>query len=301
MKCEQCLPFVEDYFDGELDARTTELVERHLSACAPCVDAYRKLENEQKLYLSYECDVRPAPDFWANVILKVPGQNNVTPTGFLAGLRQWIGRALGGFSVPRFSPSLTALIVLIAVGITAGLMRYLNSSEKRNDAPVISQNHSPSVNAPVQKTTEITPPVIPAGSDSSDSGSKPGKNVQTQPAKNSTGKAGMVLAVNRAGAERSSRKTAKSDSALTPDELIHQAEQKYIAAITILSRDVRNRRSQLDAESAARFEQTLAAIDRTIADTRRAVRENPGDPVAAQYMLTAYAKKVDVLREMIGY
>ena len=87
----------------------------------------------------------------------------------------------------------------------------------------------------------------------------------------------------------------------TPDQLIREAEQKYLAAISILSRDVNRHRSQLDAETALRFERTLAAIDRTITDTRRAVREHPGDPVAAQYMLTAYAKKVDVLREMIGY
>ncbi|HKC63843.1 MAG TPA: hypothetical protein VKB86_09410, partial [Pyrinomonadaceae bacterium] len=87
----------------------------------------------------------------------------------------------------------------------------------------------------------------------------------------------------------------------SPDQLIREAEQKYIAAIAMLSRDVNHRRNQLDAQTAIRFERTLAEIDRTIMDTRRAVREHPGDPVAAQYMLTAYAKKVDVLREMIGY
>ena len=42
-------------------------------------------------------------------------------------------------------------------------------------------------------------------------------------------------------------------------------------------------------------------LDRTIADTRKAVRQHPDDPVAVQYMLTAYAKKVDVLREMVDY
>lgn len=69
----------------------------------------------------------------------------------------------------------------------------------------------------------------------------------------------------------------------------------------MLSRDVNRRRSRLDAETVARFEQTLAAVNRTIADTRRAARKHPGDPVATQYMLTAYARKVDVLREMVGY
>jgi len=46
---------------------------------------------------------------------------------------------------------------------------------------------------------------------------------------------------------------------------------------------------------------TLAAIDRTIADTREAVGQRPTDPEAVRYMLTAYAKKVEVLQEMASY
>jgi hypothetical protein len=51
----------------------------------------------------------------------------------------------------------------------------------------------------------------------------------------------------------------------------------------------------------ARLDQALASVDRTIAGTRKAVRQHPDDPVAVQYMLSAYSRKVDVLREMIGY
>jgi hypothetical protein len=47
------------------------------------------------------------------------------------------------------------------------------------------------------------------------------------------------------------------------------------------------------------LEEALSSIDRTIAATKRAVRRSPEDPIAVQYMLAAYAKKVDVLREMV--
>ena len=114
-------------------------------------------------------------------------------------------------------------------------------------------------------------------------------------------KGSPTLSMRRGTVSRTFTKSEASMRSPTPDQLIREAEQKYLAAISILSRDVNRHRSQLDAETALRFERTLAAIDRTITDTRRAVREHPGDPVAAQYMLTAYAKKVDVLREMIGY
>src|SRR3954468_6942914 len=103
MRCDECLPLVEDYFDGELDAQTTELVGEHLSACASCAAAYQKLEREQELYLTYECDAQPAPDFWDNVMAKVPRQSDDAPANFLSGLRQWLGYALGSFTVPRFS------------------------------------------------------------------------------------------------------------------------------------------------------------------------------------------------------
>jgi hypothetical protein len=48
------------------------------------------------------------------------------------------------------------------------------------------------------------------------------------------------------------------------------------------------------------LEEALSSIDRTIVATKRAVRKSPDDPVAVQFMLAAYAKKVDVLREMVN-
>src|SRR5262249_37420333 len=87
----------------------------------------------------------------------------------------------------------------------------------------------------------------------------------------------------------------------TVEQLVGQAEQKYLAAVHLLSRDMRKHGPKLDPEVRARFEETLAAIDRSIADTRQAVRQHPTDPEAVRYMLTAYAEKVEVLQEMASY
>ena len=67
----------------------------------------------------------------------------------------------------------------------------------------------------------------------------------------------------------------------------------------MLSRDAGKRRYTTDPHQLIQFDQALATVDRTIAGTRRAVREHPTGPVAVQYMLAAYAKKVDVLRQML--
>jgi Putative zinc-finger len=305
MRCEEYLMLVEDYFDGETDERTTDLVREHSSACDSCKVAYRKLEREQELYRVYECDARPpAPDFWNDVMAKALGESEATTARAhpLHGWRRWLSSTFGSFNVPRFSPSLTAVIVLAAIGMTVGLMRYFNSREKRLGEVASSQNTNiPATTAPTETPVEIVKSEQTPAKENIEKGSDKGATAQPQLAKNISGRGITTLAANKGRAERGNRTLAKSGQTLTPDELVRQAEQKYVAAITLLSRDVRSRRSQLDAESAARFERTLAAIDRTIADTRRAARQHPGDPVAAQYMLTAYAKKVDVLREMIGY
>ena len=89
-----------------------------------------------------------------------------------------------------------------------------------------------------------------------------------------------------------------STVAPNPAQLVREAEQKYLTAIAMLSRDVDKRRSQLDPMVLARFDASLAEIDRTIKETRQIVKGNPDDPIALQYLLAAYSKKVDVLREM---
>jgi hypothetical protein len=97
------------------------------------------------------------------------------------------------------------------------------------------------------------------------------------------------------GGARSVRRVVP-DEEFADDHLLDAAEQKYKAAIAKLMRDAN--RERIEPEVKAQFDKSLTALDRAIARTQRAVRDNPGDPVAAQYMIAAYSKKVDVLIEM---
>jgi hypothetical protein len=300
MRCEECQAKVEDYFDNELDEQTTDLVAQHLAACRLCANAYAGLEREQELYLQYECETQASPAFWDNVMARSAQNNTAQVFQTLSSLRGW----LSNFSTPRFSPSLTALFVLAAVGLTIGVMRYVSSGERSpTSAESVSQNGG--VPAPLPTTTPetgINSANQTQGNGTTVEGSEIGIKEQPQIARSSVGrKDKFVLTAGGEGAGRINRQPQANGRKPTPDELVREAEQKYIAAIAMLSRDVNSRRSRLDPKMAARFEQTLAAVERTISDTRRAVREHPGDPVAAQYMLTAYAKKVDVLREMASF
>jgi hypothetical protein len=301
MRCEECRAQVEDYFDGELDERTADLVAQHLDACQACAAAYSRLEREQELYLSYECDAGPSPAFWDNVMSRSleadKAPQTFQPLSSLRGL-------LGHFSAPRFSTSLTALLVLIAIGATALVMRYINSAERATaTAPQsVAQNGSaPAIARPTPNET-IAGPENKTGERAAGEGNEILVKGQPLAARNGAGRKGrFVLTATAKNAGRLEGSPAASGHKTSPDELVREAEQKYVAAISMLSRDVSRRRSQLDPLMAARFERTLAAVERTINDTRRAVRQHPGDPVAAQYMLTAYARKVDVLREMARF
>ncbi|HEX8845194.1 MAG TPA: zf-HC2 domain-containing protein [Pyrinomonadaceae bacterium] len=299
MRCEKFLELVEVYFDGELDELERARVAEHLEACATCAGALRKLEREQRLYLRYECDAEPAPAFWQNVMARA-AREGAAQTGSTP-LRDRLRALLESFSAPRFSPSLTALVVLIAVAITALVMTGVNRKEKATDVNVSRLNN--------ESTASSTPDALAVRSAST--GAPEGEAVdekegdgatvggQQSPQVKDGPKDRAVLVAKREEIRR--RREAVSNHEPTPDKLVREAEQKYVAAIAILSRDVNRRRPQLDQETAAQFEKALAAIDRTIENTRRVARKHPGDPIAAQYMLTAYARKVDVLREIVGY
>ncbi len=79
---------------------------------------------------------------------------------------------------------------------------------------------------------------------------------------------------------------------------IRSAEGDYLDAIRILTSAAHKRKPKLDPQLVATLGRNLKMIDQTIAATRRAYATNPEDPDLAQYMLTAYARKVQVLEEL---
>ncbi len=301
MKCEECLSSLELLFDGELDAPTAELLKSHMAVCASCASAYHQLNREQDFFLRYECDVAAALTFWNNVQAKITPEGIARPTWSLHQLHRWPANVFREFSALRFTPTLTAIIVLVAIGITVGSMKVIsppdNTLALRNESAAVilpSPDESSKVADPVNRAENKT---------GSEAESKAEKAVprQVMTLNNEAKKVKAVLPTSDEDVRRTSRKPSLLVHDQTPDQLIRDAEQKYLRAIAMLSHNVSRRRSRLDPETALRFEQTLAAVDRTIAGTRRAVRENPEDPVAIQYMLMAYAKKVDVLRQMTVY
>jgi len=266
MRCEDCLRLLELYLDREVRRDTRSQISEHLASCENCRARYGALEKEAAFLMENSPAIDLSPAFWSRVSQQAQGvKNSSISTSRVAAFESFL-RRLGGM---RIGPLWAASIVVCSIGLTSLVMQLINQNRESSSSVVPSE---------VATIAPARTPGVPASSDAS-------LHAPARPSKIGPRRITQVITRVRA---------------TTPDELVRDAERKYLEAIALLSRDANRMRSRTDREQLIQFDQTLAAVDRTIAGTRRAVREHPRDPVAVQYMLTAYAKKVDVLRQMLS-
>jgi hypothetical protein len=130
VKCEDCLPLIEEYVDGELDGRNAERVETHLLACAGCANELATFKREQEIYAHYRRDVEVTPAQWQIVRARIEQERETNQAAPSESLRERLRKAFP----PRkhFHPAFAAALVLIVIGITASII-YLNPRPSRND------------------------------------------------------------------------------------------------------------------------------------------------------------------------
>ena len=271
MKCEDCIAAIEEYLDNELGNSQAERVRSHLSACAECAGVYEALEQEHLIYARYQRDIKISPAMWTSIESKIKPEpaREVSPG---RSLRELLA---GLFATPRLSFAYTVALVLIAVGATVLVMSYLQKGASNNPTE-FAGNKGVQTQPPPARVEQPAAPQTPGPQDGANNNIEPGSKVATAP--------------------RPKPRVVKQPP--SPEQLVREAEEKYLSAIAILTRDVNRNRSKLDPLVLAKFENALASINRTIEETRAAARGNPDDPIALQYMLSAYSKKVEILREM---
>jgi hypothetical protein len=287
MKCEEALSFIEQYVDGELDDRSARALRAHMASCDPCHLAYEELKREQEIYARYhrDIDVDVSPALWAGVYSRIQAEKAAKSNGIVTRLHQRISSAFNG---PRLSPAWAVMMVLLAVVLTILAMEYIRRADK-NPGPQLAgvgSNQVQPVASPSPEPSQTPARVI-----------SPGAIAQSQesPTGHGTGRAPEINPeINHAVKRAAPRATSKP----SPEQVVREAEEKQLAAIAVLSKEIDRRRSELDPGVVAKFQVALTAIDRTIAETRQAVHEHPADPVAAQYMLAAYGEKIEVLKEI---
>ena len=148
MKCEECLPRIEEYVDGELDGRTMERIGAHLSTCSECANEFAELKREQEIYAQYRRPVEVTPAQWNIVRARIEQEKDTQPHKPRTRLSRWF--------VPRkhFRPVYVAALVLIMVGLAAGVI-YLSSLRRQSD--VASRPEKQNETLPRAGTTEALP------------------------------------------------------------------------------------------------------------------------------------------------
>jgi anti-sigma factor RsiW len=79
---------------------------------------------------------------------------------------------------------------------------------------------------------------------------------------------------------------------------IDRAVNDFEQALTLLNQSYAAKKRQLDPQLAAELERNLRVIDVAIAQCQRALQENPNSRQAAEFLLIAYQKKIDILEHI---
>ena len=155
MRCDDCLPLVEEYFDGEVEETTAARMGAHLAACATCAAALDALSFEQEIYARYDRGLEVTPDLWSRVSAEIareplPG-SPAAPRPFLSRVREQLAVTFGALAA---RPALASSLALLLVGLAVGSL-WLS----RRQTPPPSATNEVAHGAPA-----ITPNVIPVES-----------------------------------------------------------------------------------------------------------------------------------------
>ncbi|HXK39655.1 MAG TPA: zf-HC2 domain-containing protein [Candidatus Paceibacterota bacterium] len=297
MKCEECLAWLEGYVEGDLDDPITEDISAHLAKCAACASACEVLRREQEAYTRYFLAAEPTQALAANFQKGLEREKAARAATLPLRLQQLLINAHG---VLRRRSTYAAAFVLIALAAILGLIGHRASGPGPRPDEVAIQTGAHPASIPSSKDAEAAsaaertgeveaPPERTGVEENIHQGSRAGGRQNKTPSK-----------VGARFVRRPGQKIEAARGRSLPSDSVRRAEQQYLSAIGVLLRDMLRRRGHLDAGQIAQLGKALADLDRTIDDTRRAVRERPNDPLAVMYMTTAYEKKVEVLRQLLG-
>lgn len=277
MNCERCQIELEDFLYGELEAARGAQVRTHLAACASCAAVRDELAGEQEIFTQFyeQTALEPSAALWDAIHARI-GAQPITikpPTANERRQKALLGLAsLGWLLRPVVLRQTAFALALIALSVAATLFFLKRDDERRRD---LVNRGTPMP----QASATITPQPAPTSevAVASPKGPAPVKTKQAVPPRASRG--------------------PLNDQQLM-DQQIARAAREYQKAITLLDQAVAKRKDSLDPNLFKQYETSLALIDNSIAASRRALRERPDDLAAGQFLLAAYAKKVELMQDI---
>jgi len=274
MNCEHCQIELEDYLYGELSERLAGEIREHLSDCAECQALRNELERENELFAQFyeQTAIDPSAETWQAIRSRI--EANPAQEILPEEKPGWRQSLLGILLAPGMirQAALALLLVAVSVAGTLFFMRSRENSQKLATVQTVTATPSP--------TIEVTPSPVPA----------PSTDVANAGAEKPSAPSSKRL-------EKTAPAKPLSDQELLARQLC-RAEREYKSAIKLLDRAVAKRRDSIDPLVFKQYENSLALIDNSILQSKRALREQPVDLAAGQFLLAAYAKKVELMQDM---
>lgn len=281
MNCERCRNELEDFLYGELGESLAAEIRAHLANCAVCAAVRDEIERENEIFGRFyeQTAIEPAAEMWETIRARINsearGQAQIERgRGWLERLR---ASAFGHLLAPATLRQAAFAALLIAFSVAATTI-YLKLGEK--GAENLASEDKKAAPAPAPRQDATPSPSIGAATG------------VAKPNNSAPATQGLRPPINRAALPRQ----------LTDQELMNRqiarAELEYQKAIRMLEQAIAKQRDRLDPMLIRQYESSLALIDDSIAASRRALRERPDDPTAGQFLLAAYAKKLDLMQDI---
>jgi anti-sigma factor RsiW len=275
---------LQSYFDSELSADLMERVTSHLLACATCATLARELESENSLLadaLAPEFDfVVPTERLRQRIdaaLTGVPVVGAVDKATLAPRWRGWLSSMREWFTVsPQRAYSYAGMVVVLAFATVAASLYWLGDGRTGTiPAPSVAGPASVNVASPIGLPGPTQGPVAvtPVNANGDD-------RATVHP----LGRWRHRVGVRPAAAAEQSAKVR-----LLP------GERSYLRTIASLDTSINSEERPMRPALQAEYERNLALVDRAIAATRNAAKNNPNDPDAAEFMFAAYQSKVDLL------
>ncbi len=273
MNCERCQIELEDFLYGELPERLAAEVRQHLVGCTECVAERDRLERENALFMTFyeQSAIDPAAESWEAIRAQIAAEPVRQVHEQKLGWRQTM---FGWLLAPTLAQqaALAILLIAVSVGTTMWLMRRGNDEKQLADV-------------------KPSPTASPQGAESNP------KNAETIPVPTKD-----LASVEPGKPTSQTRRELPPARPLSDNELLAQqlvrAEREYQSAVKLLDRAVAKRRNEIEPEAFKKYESSLALIDSSIAQSKKALREFPNDVAAGQFLLAAYARKVELMQEV---
>ncbi|MGE0129694.1 MAG: anti-sigma factor [Blastocatellales bacterium] len=290
MNCERCQTELEDFLYGELGETRAAGVRSHLGECAACGAMRDDLERENEIFAQFyeQAAIEPSGEMWEAIRARISAEPEsqseaATEAGWLERLRAGTfgQRAFGWLLAPAMLRQAAFAILLVALSVAATAIYLKRGGNGATDTADNSPKVAPT---PATHQGEAPTPVPSPSSDIADGGRKTINDTPSPKA--------APQAINRpAPAPR------LSDQELM-NQQIARAEREYQKAIRMLDQAIAKRRDGLDPALVKQYESSLALINGSIVESRRAMRQRPDDPTAGQFLLAAYAKKLDLMQDV---